>query len=110
MLYAGLSIHTDLREEMIKNKSIDEFIKTVQELKKRREGTPLNEKLGWYLRYMPQEDKELYNDFQIQAYKQKHGEEAFALLKKSNNKKEEEEKLNKPDVLDSGNFMEGIFD
>jgi hypothetical protein len=51
MLFTGLSIHTDLRERLVKAQGIETFRAIAQEMQARRAEVDPSEKLGWYLRY-----------------------------------------------------------
>jgi tRNA-dihydrouridine synthase 1 len=88
ILYAGLSIHTDLREAMTKAKTIEEFRDLAIQLQKRRDGVEPKDKLGWYLRYMPAESKDRYNNHLLQLNGPKS-------LERRGSDKIEEEKANK---------------
>ena len=60
---------------MTRNHSLEDFEKTVKALQERRADTPLEKKLGWYLRYVPEPIREVYNDYRIEDYQKAHGEE-----------------------------------
>jgi len=70
MLYTGLMRYTDLREDLSKAKTLEEFTRVTMKLREMRSGENLESKLGWYLRYMPQEHMDGYNDYRI-SLKQK---------------------------------------
>jgi len=51
ILFTGLSKNTDLRERLVKAGGIANFREIALELRQRRLDIPIEDKLGWYLRY-----------------------------------------------------------
>jgi hypothetical protein len=54
---------------LTKVNDLDSFIRITLELKERRKDVEAKDKLGWYLRYMPEECKSCYNDALIDELK-----------------------------------------
>jgi len=69
MLYAGLQKHTDLREDLARAKTLEELTNITKKVQELRVSESPETKLGWYLRYMPKEDMETYNDYRISLKK-----------------------------------------
>jgi len=69
MLYAGLQKHTGLREDLAKAKTLEELTNITKKVQELRVSESPETKLGWYLRYMPKEDMETYNDYRISLKK-----------------------------------------
>jgi tRNA-dihydrouridine synthase 1 len=70
MLFTGLQKYTDLREELVKMRVMEDFEEVVRKLQARRIDESPESKLGWYMRYMPPESLNAYNDYKIFKNKQ----------------------------------------
>jgi len=70
-LYAGLKKFTDLREELGRARTMEEFESITRRLKEKRLDESPESKLGWYLRYMPKEEMDAYNDYRVHVKKMK---------------------------------------
>jgi len=68
-LYTGLMKHTDLREKLSKAKTMEEYERIAKTLKERRLGEAPESKISWYMRYVPKEDRDAYNDYRISIKK-----------------------------------------
>jgi len=51
ILYVGLQQHTDLRDALGKARSIEDMKQVALDMKVRREGVSMDDKLGWYYRH-----------------------------------------------------------
>jgi hypothetical protein len=69
---------------MTQAKTLPEFKEVALKLKERRLGQEPETKLGWYMRYMPEESRDCYNDYLV------HKKFPNGLEKKASSKIEEE--------------------
>jgi len=80
-LYTGLMKHTDLREELAKARTLEELTKITQMVHDLRVNESPETKIGWYLRYMPKDDLDGYNDYRLSEKKKlliEQGEQEIA--------------------------------
>ena len=62
-LYTGLRQHPDLRDELGKARTMEEFERITHRIRELRMQEAPETKLGWYIRYIPMEDRDAYNDY-----------------------------------------------
>lgn len=90
---------------MTKVNDLEGFMRTAMELKERRKDVDMKDKLGWYLRYMPQESIGCHNDALVQDLKPEWLEKSNSNTSK---KSEEKEKKENEDLFD-GDSMSNMF-
>lgn len=90
---------------MTKVNDLEGFHRITMELKERRKGVDIKDKLGWYMRYMPEDCKACYNDVLIDELKP-------AWLEKnessSSKKSDDKAKPENEDLFD-GDSMSSMF-
>jgi tRNA-dihydrouridine synthase 1 len=69
-LYTGLQRYTELREELGRTRNMEDFEEVVKRIQAMRINESPESKLGWYMRYVPQESLDSYNDYRIFIKKQ----------------------------------------
>jgi len=65
ILFTGLQKNPELREELGRSRTMEEFLDVTHKLNQIRVAESPESKIGWYMRYIPEEDKLYYNDYRI---------------------------------------------
>jgi len=68
-LFTGLQRYPELREELGQAKTMNEFERIVLQVRDLRINEAPESKLGWYVRYIPDEDRDSYNDYRVSLKK-----------------------------------------
>jgi len=100
MLYTGLMQYTDLREDLTKAKTLEELSIITKKVYEFRKLENPEIKIGWYLRYMPKDDMETYNDYRISLNKKLMIEEG---------KKEESQPAQAAEAAEVDVSLENLF-
>jgi tRNA-dihydrouridine synthase 1 len=100
MLYTGLMQYTDLREDLAKAKTLEELSIITKKVYEFRKLENPEIKIGWYLRYIPKDDMETYNDYRISLKKKLMIEE---------DKKEESQPAQAAEAVEVDVSLENLF-
>lgn len=65
ILFTGLQKNPELREELGRSRTMEEFLDITHKLNQLRIAESPESKIGWYLRYIPEGDRLYYNDYRI---------------------------------------------
>jgi len=65
MLHSGFERRPEMREELVNGKNMEQFRRICGKIREVRGDMKEEEKLGWYKRYMKEEEKLYYNDWRI---------------------------------------------
>jgi len=66
MLHSGFERKPEMREELVIGKNMEDFRRVCGKVREVRGDMRKEEKLGWYKRYMKEEERLYYNDWRIE--------------------------------------------